>query len=122
MNIDRFIAENVMHVCWHKADETSWYGERCSLCGLNTMDDDNKLFSLVETLHPNYSTGKHKTDLMNFCVEQEWWLKFWDWAYFDNYLPTGEYRKSSGPLHAVFTAYLWRSLRELVAVYHGYKE
>ena len=58
-----------------------------------------------------------KADLMDRCVEEEWWDKFVRWAYGkrenETYTPIGT---------SEFYAYLWRNLSELVGEYRGYKE
>jgi hypothetical protein len=58
-----------------------------------------------------------KADLMDRCVEEEWWDSFVRWAYAKR---ENEIYKPIST--SEFYIYLWRNLRELVASYRGYKE
>ena len=58
---------------------------------------------------PDYTTGKDKADLMDKCVGEEWWHRF----YFDTW--------DGGSTSDVYFAYLWRNLPSLVAEYKGWE-
>lgn len=74
------------------------YEENCLYCGLHLSD-------------PDFSTPEWRARLMDWAVEQEWWIAFIVWVK-DGY--TGHPTNDTAGLYA----YLWRHLASLLYEYH----
>lgn len=90
------------------------------------MDRDRRLCELMgmdypqRKLHdPDFSLPEWRAKLMDFCVEQEWWERFYKWAWFKRYAVPGDDRPSMCSGDWDFFCYLWRNLPGLIVEYHG---
>ena len=105
MTENQIIAE-MMGKCWHDEIVKDPSG-RCSKCDMGLAVPIGSCIPLIK--NPDYTTGKDKADLMDKCVGEEWWHRF----YFDTW--------DGGSTSDVHFAYLWRNLPSLVAEYKGWE-
>lgn len=102
MDRDRRLAE-MMGICVNWEPDTSLYAYGvCKNCG-------DRFFNHFAA--PDFSTPEWRAKLMDWAVEQEWWIAFIVWVK-DGY--TGHPTNDTAGLYA----YLWRHLASLLYEYH----